>query len=407
MANRPIDINTCARRTGLSAADVGQCAGTGIISSFRVFSAILAGFGRLAGQVHSASFIGHPEIGGRHYTAVPQMSASPKFLAVCLNPTLQKTLVFSSVRSGDVNRCLKSRLDASGKGVNVTRVLVQLGESCTHLTHAGGQFRRIFINLAQQSGVALQAIDSKSDIRFCTTMIELESDTTTELVETSERVSESTEARVRRAYTSLIKLHEFVVISGTKAAGYSEHIIPDMVMTARNQGCRVILDVQGTDLVKSLEFKPEIIKPNFSEFAATFEHDLIDSKPSDPVAVERIEARMRQVSWPEKDRYAMLSMKGTAAGCSMPNNWHPGTSVNLAYQHPSVIEYLRANHDGNKSSGRGHNCPSPSMVTTVASATKIGFSPPRRYTSCLKETRYSDPRSARDLTSSSSWRRAG
>ncbi len=296
MANRPIDINTCARRTALSAADVGQCAGTGIISSFRVFSAILAGFGRLAGQVHSASFIGHPEIGGRHYTAVPQMSASPKFLAVCLNPTLQKTLVFSSVRSGDVNRCLKSRLDASGKGVNVTRVLVQLGESCTHLTHAGGQFRRIFINLAQQSGVALQAIDSKSDIRFCTTMIELESDTTTELVETSERVSESTEARVRRAYTSLIKLHEFVVISGTKAAGYSEHIIPDMVMMARNQGCRVILDVQGTDLVKSLEFKPEIIKPNFSEFAATFEHDLIDSKPSDPVAVERIEARMRQVS---------------------------------------------------------------------------------------------------------------
>jgi 1-phosphofructokinase/tagatose 6-phosphate kinase len=224
------------------------------------------------------------------------MNAAPKFLAVCLNPTLQKTLVFSSVRAGDVNRCLKSRLDASGKGVNVARVLVQLGESCTHLTHAGGQFRRTFINLAQQSGVSLQAIDSKSDIRFCTTMIELESDTTTELVETSERVSESTEARVRRAYSSLVKLHEMVVISGTKAAGYSEQIIPDMVMTARNQGCRVILDVHGTDLVKSLEFRPEVIKPNFSEFATTFEPDLIDSKPSDPTAVGRIEARMRQLS---------------------------------------------------------------------------------------------------------------
>ncbi len=224
------------------------------------------------------------------------MNVAPSFLAVCLNPTLQKTLVFSSVRAGDVNRCLKSRLDASGKGVNVARVLVQLGESCTHLTHAGGQFRRTFINLAQQSGVSLQAIDSRSDIRFCTTMIELESDTTTELIETSERVSESTEARVRRAYSSLVKLHEMVVISGTKAAGYSEQIIPDMVMTARNQGCRVILDVHGTDLIKSLEFKPEVIKPNFSEFAATFEPDLIDSKPSDPIAVGRIETRMRQLS---------------------------------------------------------------------------------------------------------------
>src|ERR1700690_2095126 len=137
-----------------------------------------------------------PKLAQDHYTALPQMNAAPKFLAVCLNPTLQKTLVFSSVRSGDVNRCLKSRLDASGEGVNVARVLVQLGETCTHLTHAGGQFRRTFINLAQQSGVSLQAIDSKSDIRFCTTMIELESDTTTELIETSERVSESTEARL-------------------------------------------------------------------------------------------------------------------------------------------------------------------------------------------------------------------
>ena len=224
------------------------------------------------------------------------MDAAPRFLAVCLNPTLQKTLVFSSARSGDVNRCLKSRLDASGKGVNVARVLVQLGESCTHLTHAGGQFRRIFINLAQQSGVSLQAIDSRSEIRFCTTIIELESDTTTELIETSMRVTESTEARLRRAYFSLVKLHEVVVISGTKASGYSEDVIPDLVSAARKQGCRVILDVHGADLVRSLLAKPDIVKPNFSEFAATFEPDLIDTKPSDPTAVSRIEARMRQLS---------------------------------------------------------------------------------------------------------------
>ena len=224
------------------------------------------------------------------------MDSAPRFLAVCLNPTLQKTLVFSSARSGEVNRCLKSRLDASGKGVNVARVLVQLGEDCTHLTHAGGQFRRIFINLAQQSGVSLQAIDSRSEIRFCTTIIELESDTTTELVETSERVTESTESRVRRAYYSLVKLHDVVIISGTKTSGYSESIIPDMVAAARKQGCRIILDVHGADLARSLGEKPDVIKPNFAEFAATFEPELIDSKPSDELAVKRIEARMCQLS---------------------------------------------------------------------------------------------------------------
>ncbi len=127
------------------------------------------------------------------------MDGAPRFLAVCLNPTLQKTLVVSSTRPGEVNRCLKSRLDASGKGVNVARVLGQLGEDCTHLTHAGGQFRRVFLKLAEQSGVTVQAIDSHSEIRFCTTIVELESDCATELVESSERVNESTESRVRRA----------------------------------------------------------------------------------------------------------------------------------------------------------------------------------------------------------------
>ena len=224
------------------------------------------------------------------------MDAAPRFLAVCLNPTLQKTLVFSAARAGDVNRCLKSRLDASGKGVNVARVLVQLGESCNHLTHAGGQFRRLFINLAQSSGVSLKAIDSKSEIRFCTTIIELETDTTTELVETSERVTESTESRLMRAYNSMIKLHDVVLISGTKASGYSDRIIPALVFAARKHGCRVILDVQGADLVNSLAAQPDVIKPNFRNLPLHLQPDLIDSKPSDAAAVTRIESRMRQLS---------------------------------------------------------------------------------------------------------------
>jgi 1-phosphofructokinase/tagatose 6-phosphate kinase len=222
--------------------------------------------------------------------------SNPTFLAVCLNPTLQKTLVFTAVRAGDVNRCLRSRLDASGKGVNVARVLGELGQRATHLTHAGGRFRSTFIALAEASGVTVRAVDSKSQIRFCTTLVELETANSTELVETSERVSETTEARLRRAYHELIKTHDFVIISGTKAAGYSEQLIPDLVVAARAQGCRIVLDVHGADLVNSLASKPDVVKPNFSEFLATYEPLLTGSKPSDPDAVEKVEAEITRLS---------------------------------------------------------------------------------------------------------------
>lgn len=224
------------------------------------------------------------------------VSTEPQFLAVCLNPTLQKTLVFTSVRSGEVNRCLRSRLDASGKGVNVARVLSQLGHRCTHLTHAGGRFRNTFLTLAESSGVTVRASDSKSEIRFCTTLVELETGHATELVETSERVSETTEARLRRTYTELLKSHNVVVISGTKAAGYSERLIPDLVFAARERGCRVVLDVHGADLVNSLAGKPDVAKPNFSEFVATYEPELASSKSTDAETIARVQARIAQLS---------------------------------------------------------------------------------------------------------------
>jgi 1-phosphofructokinase/tagatose 6-phosphate kinase len=222
--------------------------------------------------------------------------STPSFLAVCLNPTLQKTLVFTAVRGGEVNRCLRSRLDASGKGVNVARVLGELGQRVTHLTHAGGRFRSTFLSLAEASGVTVRAVDSKSQVRFCTTLVELETANTTELVETSERVSETTEARLRRAYQELLKTHKVVIISGTKAAGYSEQLIPDLVDAARAQGCRIILDVHGADLVNSLAAKPDVAKPNFSEFLVTYEPEHSASKPTDPDAVERVEAKIAQLS---------------------------------------------------------------------------------------------------------------
>jgi hypothetical protein len=65
------------------------------------------------------------------------ISNSPRFLAVCLNPTFQRTVRLKKLEKGEVNRARLARLDASGKGINVSRVLQQLGAPVRHLTHLG------------------------------------------------------------------------------------------------------------------------------------------------------------------------------------------------------------------------------------------------------------------------------
>ena len=195
------------------------------------------------------------------------------FLPICLNPTLQKTIVLSRLVENEVNRSGEYYLDASGKGVNVARVLTHLGEGVVHLTHLGGRNVDLFLDLAASDEVPIRWVDSHSEIRFCYTLISDAANTTTEIVEEAEPVSASAEEALLDLYLELLPSVDVVTISGSKAPGYSAELFPTMVREAKAAGRFVILDYRGADLRNSLIHRPDIIKPNLAEFAQTFLDD--------------------------------------------------------------------------------------------------------------------------------------
>jgi 1-phosphofructokinase family hexose kinase len=192
------------------------------------------------------------------------------FLVICLNPTIQKTIVLPRLSDGRVNRSAEHYLDASGKGVNVARALIGLGGRTVHLTHSGGRTGGLFLKLAREAAVDVRAVDSGSEVRFCYTLLSREAGSTTEIVEEAVPVTAGTEERVFDDYGRLIPGAHTVVISGTKAGGYSPSTIPLFVRAAREAGKTVILDVRGEDLTGSLRYGPDLIKPNYDEYIATF-----------------------------------------------------------------------------------------------------------------------------------------
>ncbi len=195
---------------------------------------------------------------------------APRFLTVCLNPVLQKTLRLAALQRGRVNRLLHHRLDASGKGINVTRVLSQLGEQVIHMTQLGGRFRDSFLDLAARDQLEIAWRESQAEIRFCYTIIEEGSAQATEVVEESEPVAPETEPLLDALYEELLEQCDWVVFSGSKAAGFSHGVVPRWVERAKVRGCRVVLDVRGADLTGALPHSPTVIKPNFDEFVQTF-----------------------------------------------------------------------------------------------------------------------------------------
>jgi len=166
----------------------------------------------------------------------------------------------------------------SGKGINVTRVLTQLGKRAVHLTQLGGGLRPLFLSLCEKDDLSVEWVESLSQIRFCYTLLSDTDGAVTELIEESEPVYGGAEGRLLKKFNELL-IHtpnlSCVIISGTKAAGFSDAIIPTMTKKAKKKGLKIILDIKGKDLTDSLEYEPDIVKPNLFEFAVDFAPELI------------------------------------------------------------------------------------------------------------------------------------
>jgi 1-phosphofructokinase family hexose kinase len=195
--------------------------------------------------------------------------STTKFLTVCLNPVIQNTLVFKSLTKGEVNRTGEHRIDASGKGVNVARVLGQIGRESIHLTQLGGPSRDWFISMCEADGVHIRWTESNSEIRICTTVIDRSDESATELVEEARPVSLGTTERLLAEYVRALAECGAVIVSGTKAAGFSDEILPTMARLATEAGKHLYLDIKGTDLLACLPYRPAAVKPNLEELLQT------------------------------------------------------------------------------------------------------------------------------------------
>jgi fructose-1-phosphate kinase PfkB-like protein len=191
-------------------------------------------------------------------------------LTLCLNPVLQKTIVLPRLQENKVNRSSEYYFNVSGKGVNVSRVLRHLKVDVLHLTQAGGRNRELFLDMCRQDDIPVRWTDSGSEIRFCYTLINREHHTSTEIVEEAAPVAPGTEEKIEELFLSLLPGCCAVIISGSKAAGFSSRLYPGLVKKAKEAGKITILDYRKDDLKNSLAALPDVIKPNYTEFVATF-----------------------------------------------------------------------------------------------------------------------------------------
>ncbi len=214
-------------------------------------------------------------------------------LTVCLNPTFQSTMLFDSYSEGEVNRCSTHYLDVAGKGMNTARILSQLGAEASWLTHLGGPRKEEMLTLCAKDAVQVIHTDSASPIRTCTTIIC--NGVCTELVQNPEPVSDICEQSIRVLFSGEISRAEALIICGTRAPGYSKGLYRDFVKEAKEAGKFVLLDIKGEDLLSCLPYRPDVIKPNFSEFVETFFGEKVPEQGENANLLERVFVKMESL----------------------------------------------------------------------------------------------------------------
>ena len=81
-------------------------------------------------------------------------------LTIGLSPAFEKVLVFPSFRENEVNRSTFHTLSASGKAINVTRVLGKLGRTAVDITQLGGPRVREFLALAEKENIRVRFVET-------------------------------------------------------------------------------------------------------------------------------------------------------------------------------------------------------------------------------------------------------
>lgn len=163
-------------------------------------------------------------------------------LAVCPNTAWQKTLTFETLQPGAVNRAESVQQCGGGKGINVARVLRNLGFPVTVAGFAGGETGKLLKEELLQSGAGDLTLSSRNATRSCYTVIDKASGLATELIEPSPEIANNEVQALLKELKSHMPEFSAVCLSGTLPPGVSAEFYAQIADMAHTAGIPVLLD---------------------------------------------------------------------------------------------------------------------------------------------------------------------
>ena len=189
-------------------------------------------------------------------------------ITVTSNPAVDRTMHVPKFCAGRVNRATSARIDAGGKGINVSKALKELGCDSIACGLIAGRYGRMIKEHMTAAGIKHDFVEVPGETRLNIKIIS-DDGTHTDINEPGFSVSEEDFGRLIERVSKNAKRDSIVVISGSVPPNLPLTAYERLCQTvAARPGVRLIVDADGVHLKAALAAHPIFVKPNVSELAS-------------------------------------------------------------------------------------------------------------------------------------------
>jgi 1-phosphofructokinase len=204
-------------------------------------------------------------------------------ITVNLNPALDKTVEIKNFEVGKLNRISAIRQDASGKGINVSKVIKSLGGTSKAIGLVGGRTGKFIKDCLDQMEIDNEFRFIQGETRTNIKIVDRARNTNTEVNEPGPSISCHDIEEVERILVNNLDRNSIAVFSGSVPANADKDIYGRWIKLVRSYGAKAILDADRDLLKYGIKEGPFLIKPNIHEL-----EELCGTKINGPEEAERL-----------------------------------------------------------------------------------------------------------------------
>ena len=194
---------------------------------------------------------------------------------VTLNPSVDMLVRLDNLEFGSVTRMKKDKRIPGGKGINVSRVLRQLGIPSVATGFIGGFTGKFITDWLKKEDIQLGFIDIMDETRINIKLLTTSDNVSTSINGKGPNVSR-VEVQEFLYYMSRVREGDVVIISGSIPPSVDRDIYQRLVNICNANKAEFVIDTDLDLVYDSLRFKPLLIKPNLDDIEKMFGKKVTD-----------------------------------------------------------------------------------------------------------------------------------